>query len=223
MRREDADAIMARNGWLASQPDDFRTEVLRSAVLIFFEAGRTIFRMGDEPGGIYGLVSGKATLNTAPEDSTPKLIQSSIPGHWAGEFCFFSRQPRRAGMQARVPTWLMHLPLHQMDRMAREDPRAIIGFSLIATATIDVTVQIIHDLQKLDPAKRVAATLLRSVWIERDLVVLTQAEIGEMACASRRQVNIIMGKFEKKGWIRIGYGEIHILDSGALRDFSSED
>lgn len=223
MRREEADAIMAANGWLSTRPADFRAEVLRSSNLVFYEAGRAVFRVGDEPGGIYGLVSGNATLNTAPAGSTPKLIQSSMAGYWTGEFCFFARQPRRSGLHVRVPSWLLHLPLTQMDRIAHQNPGALISFSHIAIATIDVAVQIMHDLQKLSPARRIAATLNRSMWREKGVVALTQAELGEMACATRRQVNAVLGRFGEKGWIRSGYGEIQILDLEALQQFASEE
>ncbi|MCG2839567.1 Crp/Fnr family transcriptional regulator [Sandaracinobacter sp. RS1-74] len=220
IRKDEADAIVANNGWLLTQPADFREEVLRHSVLMHFEAGQTVFRIGDAPGGIYGLVRGNATVNTAPPNLPPKLLQGSLPGYWTGEASFLTRQPRRVELQVRMPTWLLHLPLSQMNRMAYDDPRVIRNFSHILVATLDIATRIISDLQQLNPARRLAATLDRAAASGSDVVMLTQAELGEMACASRRQVNRVLGEFEERGWVRLGYGGFTILDLEALRRFA---
>lgn len=41
-----------------------------------------------------------------------------------------------------------------------------------------------------------------------------------MACATRRQVSIVLKGFGENGWISAGYGKIVILDAKAIRDFA---
>lgn len=122
--------------------------MLARCALVRFQAGDVVYRMGDEPGGIYGLISGNLTLNTAPADRIPRLIQTAQVGLWAGEDCFLGRQPRRVQLQVRVPTVMMHLPLAEMDRLAAANPEAVRYFAQILMSTVDSLVRITSDLQR---------------------------------------------------------------------------
>lgn len=219
MRREDAEFIIRNNGWLRLQPPAFQDDVLRSSLLQRYEQGRCIFRLGDEPGGIYGLVAGNFSINTAPPGGRPKLIHMSMPGFWTGEGCFFTRQPRRAEMRAIVPTWVLHLPLAQMDRIAYENPECIRNFCHILMHSMDMAIRIIHDLQHPDPGVRIAAALDRAMTSGSPALNLTQAKLGEMACATRRQVNRVLHEFEEKGWVKCAYRGILVVDATSIQHF----
>jgi CRP-like cAMP-binding protein len=179
--------------------------------------------MGDPLGGIYGLVQGNLTINTAPPGQVPKLIQTGIPGSWTGEGCFLTRQPRRLDLQARLTTWMFHLPLEQMDQMAYGNPKVIAQFSHILMATTEVLVRIVYDLQVQDPLRRVASVLQRITGKHSSMVVLTQSELGEMSCATRRQVNIALKTLSSIGIVRINYGRINIIDKEKLLRVMEED
>lgn len=166
----------------------FQREVLRRAVLARHEADSYLYRMGDAPGGIYGLVQGNLAINSAPAHVTPKLMQLGRPGAWTGEGSYLTRQPRLIELQAKTPTWVMHLPLDQMDAMTFHDPRVIRHFALILMHTLHVLVQMVSDLQILDPARRIAATIERATMQYSRELPLTQTALGEMSCATRRQV-----------------------------------
>lgn len=162
MTRGEAGKILLSSGWLAGQPSAFQQEVLRRAVLLNFAAGDYVYRIGDPAGGIYGLVSGNVAINSAPSHETPRLMQLGRPGAWTGEGSYLTRQPRLIELQAKVPTWMMHLPLDQMDKMTFQTPQVIRNFSLIMVHSIHVLVQMVNDLQLVDPARRIAATLDRA-------------------------------------------------------------
>ncbi|MBK0021651.1 Crp/Fnr family transcriptional regulator [Ochrobactrum sp. S46] len=223
INRREAELTMNNNGWLSTQPVDFREEVLRRSLLIQFDAEEYIYRMGDSLGGIYGLVKGNLTINTAPPGHLPRLIQTGIPGSWTGEGCFLTRQPRRLDLQARLPTWMFHLPLEQMDQMAYSNPKVIAQFSHILMATTEVLVRIVSDLQVQDSVKRIASVLQRITGDYSNLVVLTQSELGEMSCATRRQVNIALRKLSFMGILKVNYGRINIIDREKLVLFLSKD
>lgn len=223
MLREEAEAIIRGNGWLAGKPADFQNEVLRNSVLVHYAAPQSIYHAGDEPGGIYGLVSGNVTIISAPLDVTPKITQSGLLGHWTGEMSFFTRQPRRIELQVRVPTWVMHLPLSQMDRMVYQNPAWMSHFNHILIMTIDTMIRIISDLQQLDPAQRIATTLCRAIGHGSNVVALSQTELGEMAGCSRRQVSRVIHQFADKGWVKQGYRDILILNPQALIGYAREE
>lgn len=222
-KRDTAEAILRQNGWLSYQPEAFQKEVLRRSVLVNLAPGELIFGFGDELGGIYGLVSGTATINTAPPNHIPRLINVGTPGAWAGEGCFLARRPRTVELRTLVETWLMYLPLEEMDDMAAADPMAAHNFGQIVMTNVDALIRVIHDLQRVDPDRRIASVLHRARWIGERPLPLTQSEIGTMARASRRQVNAALKRFAHNGWVKTSYRSVIILDSEKLRLFSTED
>ena len=223
IKRDSAESILRQNGWLSHQPEAFRSEVLRRCILQYFPPGEVIYRLGDDLGGIYGLVGGTVTINAAPPDHTPRLINIGAHGFWTGEGCFLTRQPRRIELRTLVETWLMYLPLDQMDQMASADPMVAHNFGQIIMSTVDAFIRVIHDLQKVDPDRRIASVLQRSASIGKHPLPLTQTEIGTMARASRRQVNVALKRFAENGWLETSYRSITILNAEKLRLFAAED
>src|SRR5690606_24922116 len=82
--RADAERILGERGWLSKSPAAFRAEVLRRASVARFAAGDVVFRFGDPPGGIYGMVAGIVTITTAPRSEMPRFDPSRGPGHLDG-------------------------------------------------------------------------------------------------------------------------------------------
>lgn len=223
IKRDTAESLLRQNGWLSYQPEVFRSEVLRRSVLVRFSPGEIIYQVGDDLGGIYGLVSGAVMVNTAAPNHTPQLINIGALGAWTGEGCFLTRLPRRVELRALVETWLMHLTLDQMDQMASVDPMVVHNFGQIIMSSVDALIEVIHDLQKVDPDRRIASILQRSASIGKYPLPLTQTEIGTMARASRRQVNVALKRFAENGWLKTSYRSITILNAEKLRLFATEE
>ena len=89
--RAQAEEIVSETGWLSRMSSAFRATVLRHSILMNFAHNEHVFRCGDAPGGIYGLVVGTVTVETAPPNESPQLIHLGAPGDWAGEECFIAR------------------------------------------------------------------------------------------------------------------------------------
>lgn len=127
------------------------------------------------------------------------------------------------GLEASVNTLLFNLPLEAMERMATEDPRNIRYFAQIALVNMGIAMRVVEDLLIPDPLRRVAAVLLRvTVGNDNSVVLLSQAQIGSMANASRKMVNRALMAFESRSWVQAGYRAVHILDRGKLRDYADE-
>lgn len=146
-----------------------------------------------------------------------------LAGVWTGEGSYLSREPRRVELRTSAERWLMHLPLDQMDKMTFRDPGVIRDFSMIMVQANDILIRVVHDLQKPDPARRIAATIHRATFGHQSRLPLRQAELGEMACASRRQVGSVLKEFSERGWIETGYASIVVLDAAALYHYAHAD
>src|SRR5690349_1519424 len=90
--RERAGKVLTGVGWLSRQPKAFQKLVLERTMLERFEAGEWLYRFGDPLGGLYGVVTGAATITTGPAVETPRLLHVGLPGHWSGEGPFLVRE-----------------------------------------------------------------------------------------------------------------------------------
>lgn len=224
-QRLNADQVMSSAGWLPLMPEAFRADVLRRSVLKSYAPGEAVFRIGDPPGGIFGLVSGCLSVNSAAPHAAPQPVHIGEPGAWTGEGCFLTGQPRRGEMRALTHVQMLHLPLAAMEEMAAADPAAIRAFGTIAVLTVDVLIRIAHDLQIRNIDRRVASVLVRLSGAAGAAIPLSQADIGSMANASRKRVNTALQRFAEAGWLdkQNAYRSVSITDFPALRAFAGDD
>lgn len=208
-------------GWLSQQPEAFRKEVLARGHVQSFAPGTAVYRIGDPPGGIYGLLCGTLAVSLATPHAPPRFFQFGIVGAWAGEGPFLSGEPRRAEMRAISHCDLFHLPLSAMEKIAAHDPKAIRYFARITVGHFDVLARVIDDLLISQADRRIAAVLHRAGWLQSRVVPISQEDLGAMANASRKQVNAALARFESQGWITHSYRSIEISDAKALLHFAS--
>lgn len=223
LTREKAEQVMRKGDWLANMTENFRTELLRHAHLQKFSPNQIVYRYGDPPGGIYGLVAGSLTINSAPPDAAPRLIHLGMPGAWTGEGPFLTGQPRRVEIRALGGAWMMHVPLDTLEQMAARDPGVSRAVAMNTVFTVDVLIRIVHDLQKRDVGRRVASVLQRAGWLGDVPIPLSQTDLGVMANASRQQVNMAMQRLVAAGWVNYTYRSITVTNPQALRQFSEGD
>lgn len=221
--RAEATQIMRSRGWLPLLPEAAQLDILQRSTIQHFVPGEAIFRLGDPAGGVYGLVTGTVSVSLAPSGASPRLILAGIPGHWTGEACFLTRQPRRGELRAVTDITMLHLPLSAMDQIAKQDPAMTRHVALMLMMNVEFLFQVIHDLQKPEADRRIASVLHRKTWTGEDPIPLTQSDIGVMANASRKQVNAAIKRFSDVGWLSNTYRSITIIDPEALRNFAERD
>lgn len=220
LSRNEAVELLASRDWLSLQPAPFRDEILRRFILMRFEPGQYVYRYGDPPGGIYGLVSGTLSVNSAAVGALPQTVHLGIPGAWTGEGCFLTRGTRMLELQALVELQMAHVPLDVMDQMAAANPDAYRCFAGIMVKSLDVVIQVIDDLLKPQVNQRIAAVLARAARVGMITLPLSQTDIANMANASRKQVNAALQFFAAQGWIETGYRAIRVQDSNALQAYA---
>jgi len=223
LTREKAEQVMRQGFWLSGMTEVFRSALLRHAHLQKFAPGQVIYRYGDSGGGMYGLVAGSLTINSAPPDAAPQLIHLGMPGAWTGEGPFLTGQPRRIEMRALGGAWMMHVPLDALMKMAAQDNSVLRAVAMNTVSTVDILIRIVHDLQKRDVTRRIASIVQRAGWLGDVPILLSQTDLGVMANASRQQVNTAMQRFVAAGWIDYTYRSVIIKDSKALQSYAEGD
>lgn len=212
MNRNTAERLVRANGWLAMQPAQFCDQVLGRSQLLRYRPGEVVYRRGDPPGGIYGLVCGIVSIGAAPADRVPDPIMLGIPGRWAGEGSFITGRPRMVELAVRTECWLMHLPLGAMMEMSARDTDAVRRFAAISLSNLDTMIAIVNGLQKPEARQRIAALFRRLTATDGTVIHLGQEEIGVMANVSRRVVNQVLGEMERMGLLARGYRQVTLLD-----------
>ena len=219
-KRAAAGALLER-GWLSRQPAAFQDEVIARGMAQVFAPGSPVYLFGGPPGGIYGLIRGVLNVSTAPSHAAPRFIQLGIVGAWAGEGPFLTGEPRRAEMVAIEECLMWHLPLEAMNQMAARDPEAIKRFAAITIGHFDVLTRVIDNLLIPQADRRIASVLNRTAWLVAPTVPISQADLGGMANASRKQVNAALARFAARGWVSHSYRAIRVLDAAALLRFAA--
>lgn len=219
LERKAAEIAVLGQGWLAQQPQPFQQDVLARCLVQNFAPEQPVYRIGDPPGGIYGLVKGTLAISLAPPHATARFIQFGLVGAWAGEGPFMTGDPRRVEMRAVSACTMLHLPLDAMQQLAARDPDAIRYFARMTILHFDVLARVIDDLLIPEADRRIAAVLERAGW-QKQSIQISQADLGSMANASRKQVNAALARFAASGWIRHSYRMIEVLDAKALMRFA---
>jgi CRP/FNR family cyclic AMP-dependent transcriptional regulator len=217
--------IARMRGWLSKTPPTFQEEVLKRCRSLTFQPGETLYHLGEEHGGIYGLIEGGVAISAAPTDRGPYLIHFGRPGFWAGAAPLFMSR-RLVSVTTTRPSVCLHLPQNEIQAMVAGMPSAWRLFGMLAMFNCDLTLSALDDLMIREPVKRCAAVLLRlgdcrdPNLTEKSPIELDvrQEDIAMMANLSRSATSNFRRSLADRNVISLEYRIIRILDAEALRN-----
>jgi CRP-like cAMP-binding protein len=219
--RTEAMRIMSTQGWLTEVPEGFRDAVLQRARPQLFASGKTVFKVGDPPGALWGLVSGGLSVEVAPGERTSQTFFFFRPGAWFGELSLLTNTPRRVGIRTTRDSLLLQLTRQRFEEIAAIDPMAWRWLGVMAVAHTDLAVAVARDLMLRDSRHRTAALLLHLSGTTPDQtshqeIDLTQTELARIVNLSRGVLSEILSEFEQTGALRTRYRRIQVIDAGKL-------
>jgi CRP-like cAMP-binding protein len=222
---ETAKKIVIEKGWLSLTPPSFQRVVLDRCRLQAFRAGDSVYRLGDPPGGMFGLVSGGLGVVVGQHEGAPYIAHFALPGAWFGEAAAITRQKRRIGLTATRDTQMLHLPLPKIDELVADDPTTWRWLALVTVGHLDTAITACDDLMLRDHVKRCIALLLRLSGCRRATppgtapvdIDIRQDEIATLANVARTTAGKVLGTLESKGHIAQSYRRVRILAPDALR------
>jgi CRP-like cAMP-binding protein len=206
-------------GWLSQAADDLRDEIERRCDLITAREARALYGMGDPAGGIFGIVSGRLDMHLPLWGEDRSLAHVAGPGWWIGDLAAFTGDPRRFDISVQCDTRLLRLSRAELGRICDRHPAMLHHMLLMSLANQRMAIDAAEALGIAEPVRRVSACLLRidrsgPGWDGR--LDLTQGELASIAKLSRRRTNAALRELEAIGSLRLGYGEIELLDRSAL-------
>jgi CRP-like cAMP-binding protein len=228
-QRDECEAVVRTRGWLARQPEAFQSALLKRAKLRAVAAEETVHLPGADPGGMFGVVSGSFRAHVPGRGSNYVLAHILRAGLWFGHGPLNTGRTRTMGFVASEPSIAFHIPLTPLAQLASSDVVAARCLASLTEYSMDITIATVADLLISASDKRIASVLLRVTGAAdadpkepRVAYRLTQAQLGEMANASRDLVNRTLRGFEANGWLTLGYNHVVIVDAAALSQFASE-
>jgi CRP/FNR family transcriptional regulator len=201
-------------------------ELAKVAVPRTYEAGQVIFREGDE-GDTCFVVRGGAVKITREHGGRTIALAELRAGDMFGELSMFGGEVRSATAQALEPTAAVALLAGDIRRLLASNPEIALKMLETMANRVRATNQRLANQSFQTVAGRVAGVLIQLVDArqsegagERDVLVeTTQADIAQLAGASRESASRFLATLERQGLVTTQRGKVVVHDPGALRNY----
>ncbi len=223
--RAEREALAGR-GWLSGQPARLREAVLDACVPRTVAKGRTVFDVGAEPGGLYGLAQGWLDVFIAPGGAPPTLVHVAGPGWWFGDSALLTRTPRRGTHAARADCRLAYLSPEAALALEAEGLGAWRAVAHITVGVVDHAFAVQAALRIRAPLQRTARMLQILIGpglpfsagapLDPPAIPISQEDFAEIANLSRNAAGDALRALSEAGALRLGFREIALLDPAIL-------
>lgn len=209
--------------WFAALPFEVRDTMLRHAEPQRLRRGEMLFRQGDAPGGLYGVLRGALKISTLREDGREAILGVVEAGTWLGEISLIDQLPRTHDATAVGACELLVLPAAVFHQLMANAAFARAVAALLATR-LRMSYSMIEDATLRSTRARVVRRLLLLAHGDaamassaRGAISVSQEALAMMLGISRQTLSKELKLLERVGAIRIGYRSIELLSETRLR------
>lgn len=185
-----------------------------------FAKGEVIFHEGDPGDTLHLIAKGHVSVQITTPRGEPAILRVLGPGSLVGEYAAIAPARRSATATALDPTETMTLDHEQFAVLRDELP--IVDRFLLEAAINEVRrlSAALRDALYLPVEQRVLCRLLEVAELyglkDGSVIPIGQADLAALAGAARQTTNRILVAAQSAGTIRLGRGNIEILDHRAL-------
>jgi len=187
-------------------------------------AGEHLFAQGDPGAGLYCVLDGSLTVQSAdPEGEMPVLLVIEAC-HWFGELSFVDGRPRSHDAVADTVSAVWFVPRAALQSWLGDHPRHWLDIARLLAGKLRIMYQVVDEEMRRPMTQRVARRLWLAVkgwgWREHDprqRLRLSQEQLTRMLGASRSSVNKSLRELEDDGALRLHYAAIEACDLAILR------
>lgn len=214
---------LATGHWFSHLPAPFQHSLLAHARLRPLAAGQYLFKRGDPPCGLYAVLDGTLRVSAVNEQGKEAVLSLVEWPYWFGEICLFDGLPRTHDACAVGPCTLLQVPQQALLNLLDETPRYWRDLALLMSHKLRLSFIGLEQLSLMPASARLAHRLLMMVEGYGDtehskrVLQLPQEDLAAMLGLSRQTTNGLLKDLQAQGIVRLGYGEIEILDAQRLR------
>ena len=220
--RPPSDAEIAEVPWMRALSEGERRQVLGVLVVSEVLVGEFICRVGRPVTYWFGLLDGLLKMSNDDSQGAAVTFTGVAPGGWFGEGTVLKREIYRYNIQALRKSRVAGLPVDTFHWLLDHS----IGFNRFVMNHLNERLGQFIAAREIDrissPDLRVArnlAALFHPLLSPNvgGVLRITQQELAYLVGLSRQRVNEALTTLAAKGWIRVEYGGLRVLDLQALR------
>lgn len=208
--------------WLEALTEQERQRALDALVVNEVQVGELICRIGRPATYWFGLLDGLLKMSNDDSQGAVITFTGVAPGGWFGEGTVLKREQYRYNIQALRKSRVAGLPVDNFHWLLDHS----IGFNRFVMNQLNERLGQFIAAREIDrissPDLRVArnlAALFHPLLSPNvgGILRITQQELAYLVGLSRQRVNEALTTLSAKGWIRVEYGGLRVLDLQALR------
>jgi CRP/FNR family cyclic AMP-dependent transcriptional regulator len=213
---------LAEIPWMQSLTPVERERAVASLVVGEADAGDHICRFGRPVTYWFGLLDGLLKMSNDDSQGPVVTFTGVAPGGWFGEGTLLKHEQYRYNILALRKSRVAGLPVQTFDWLLDHS----IGFNRFVMHQLNERLGQFIAAREIDrlnsPDLRVArnlAALFHPLLSPNvgGVLRITQQELAYLVGLSRQRVNEALTTLAAKGWIRVEYGGLRVLDLAALR------
>lgn len=216
--------LLRAGRWFRGLPDGFQEGLLAIGAVRQLSARSTLFARGDACDGMFGVLRGQLRASGTDEDGEQALLTIVEPPSWVGEIPLFDGLPRTHDLIAETEALVLHVRKGPLLALLDREPRYWRDLALLLTSKLRLAFAAMEHTQLLPIGDRLAHRLVMIAegygeWVDGSArpVHVSQDTLATMLSTSRQTVNQVLKTLEARGWVRLAYGRVEIVDLSALR------
>ena len=207
---------------LRDLPEGVMAEIRHLLVRRTVRAGAHIFSKGGQPSGWFGVLEGEVAVVTSSASGSEIVLTILDAGDWFGEVAILAGAANSHDAIARGNCEVAFIPTSGFRQLLARQPELHGRFVTLLAQRVRLLVDIVEDFTTLPMAARLAKRVLAMTDSQAMGSVvrrgrISQEEYALLVGATRQSVNQELRRWEKAGWIRIGYGGVEVIDREALK------
>jgi len=222
MDKRTAAQILRGNSWFAGLAQDLADNIL-SLGRIQQAKNELLFAAGDEPNGLFAVLSGEVHNSQTSAQGGRGLLLVATAGSGFGEISLFDGLPRFSEAFAVGRCDILRLSVSDFRKLADESTSHFAAFVHLLCEHHRLAMTHIASLRSMPVQARVAQRLIFYAAAQREpgkqasIIRLSQEELASVVGISRQALNVHLKRLERDGVLSLSYASVRVHDFGALQ------